>query len=91
MTRNATLSNFTLYAIENSLSGGETMTITLRKNGSDTAISKTFTQSDADSQVYTMSGTVEYAAGDTFSLPVVASTSASGAVYVGGAFDLTYE
>lgn len=89
MTQNATVANFTLLVTTNTLSSGETMTITLQKNGVNTAITHTFNSSTSTGS-YTVSGTVAYAAGDTFSIPVVASASASGQTYVSGAFDITY-
>ena len=88
MTQNATIANFTLLITSNTLAIGETMTITLRKNGSDTAITTTLTS--ASTGVVVVSGTVDYSTGDTFSIPVVASLNAAGMCYVSGAFDVTY-
>ncbi len=90
IARDATISNFTLYVTGNTLAGGETMTITLRKNGSATSITKTFNSSSTANQVYSVPNTVTYSGGDRFSIPVVASTDATGQVYVSGSFDIKY-
>ena len=89
VTRNATVSNFTLNVTANTLAPGETMMITLQKNGAPTAISQIFDPTTATG-VHTVSGTVDYALGDTFSIAAEASLNATGAVQFGGAFDLTY-
>lgn len=88
MARAATVSRFTMYITSNTLGVSETMTITLNKNGSPTAITGTFNSSA--SGVQSIAGSIAYAAGDTFSIPVVASTNASGAINFTGSLDITY-
>ena len=90
IARDATISNFTLYVTGRTLTGAETMTITLRKNGGATSITKTFNSSSAENQVYSVPNTVTYSGGDRFSIPVVASTNAAGQVHVSGSFDIKY-
>jgi len=66
------------------------MTITLRKNGASTSITKTFDSNSSANQVYSVPSTVTYSGGDRFSIPVVASTGTTGQVYVSGSFDISY-
>lgn len=90
VTRACTIKNFTIYISTNSL-GGDSCTITLRKNGVDTAITKTYTSSTSAGTVDVISGTVSYAAGDIFSIYAqTGGIASSGAFAYGGAFDMEY-
>lgn len=88
MADNATVSNFTIYITSNTLAASETMTITLNKDQVATAITQTFTNTATG--VQTISGSIEYTAGSTFSIPVVASSNATGAINFTGSFDIAY-
>lgn len=91
VTRACTIKNFTIYISTNTL-GSDSCTITLQKNGADTAITKIYTSTDSAGTVDIISGTVSYALGDRFSIYAQTGGSASsGAFQYAGAFDMEYE
>ncbi len=91
VTRVCTIKNLTIYISTNSL-GSDSCTITLQKNGADTAITKTYTSTDSAGTVDIISGNVSYAPGDRFSIYAQTSgTASSGAFHYAGAFDMEYE
>ena len=90
VTRACTIKNFTIYISANSL-GPDSCTITLQKNGVDTAIKKIYTSSTIAGTVDIISGTVSYAAGDRFSIYAqTGGIASSGAFEYAGAFDMEY-
>jgi len=88
VTRTCTIKNFTVYISSNTLSGGG-CTITLQKNGVDTAISKTYTTSTAGT-VDTISGEVSYSANDTFDIYAQIDGVTTGTLQFAGSFDMEY-
>jgi hypothetical protein len=87
MTRDCTIKNFRLNIYTNGLTQGDCK-IALEKNGSDTAITATYNSSTATGS-YTISGTVDYSADDTFAVYAQGIGTVEGdELYFTGAFDI---